>query len=411
MRKAALLLGIALLSGCAAPSMVQSTTQGAAAESESGSAVSAAPLFEETGMLENEDAFFHECRITLGDAISVQGGGALVEGNRIAISEGGVYEIAGTLKGGTIAVDSDDPVKLILNGAAIESDGAAISSGGGKLILESAEGTENFLRGGLDPETDAKAALHAKGTLALRGAGALTIDGGSVKGIKAKKLRFSETDLTVAAKDDAIRVSGEATLDGGRIEISAGKKGVSADGDLTVNDGTVTIRECTEGLESKAVLTVNGGFLSIVSSDDGLNAGGEDGEHTILINGGAAFVNSEGDGLDSNGDIRMTGGTFVIFGPTHDHDGALDCGEGYTITVSGGTLLALGSAGMAQTPRENYLFERIGARAGNVVAVTDESGAERISVAIPKDAQTAVFANGEDPSGLKFSVTPVDVLP
>lgn len=391
-RTAALLIGCLLCSGC--------YTAGGYAE-----AAREETSAESSGSLGSVEAFSNECNITFGDMISVCGGGVLVEGNRVSITEGGVYILSGELADGSVEVESGEPVKLILNGAAISGKGTAIRSGG-SLTVESAEGTENSL------SSAEGTALYAAESLTLCGTGALSVSADGGKGIKAGSLGVSECNLTVVSEDDAIRVSGGAVVNGGNFDLSSlNGKGISADGDLTVNDGFLTVRQSTEGLESKAILTVNGGYLSVTSSDDGLNAGGTDGVHTIKINGGFTLVNAEGDGLDSNGDIVMSGGTVIVFGPTHDGDGALDCGEGYKITVSGGTLLALGNARMAQKPEKNYLFEKIGAKAGNVVAVTDEDGFEMISIPIPKDAQTAVYADGSDPAGLRFKVDPVSVLP
>lgn len=391
-RTAALLIGCLLWSGCY-------TADGYTEPAREQTSVGSGEPFG------SGDAFSNECSITLGEMINVCGGGVLVEGNRISITEGGVYIISGELTDGSVEVESADPVKLILNGAAVSGQGAAIRCGG-SLIVESAEGTENSLSAAEDT------ALYAAESLTLCGTGTLSVSADGGKGIKAGSLGVTECGLTVVSEDDAIRVSGEAVVSGGSFDLSSLKgKGISADGDLTVNDGVLTVRQSTEGLESKAILTVNGGYLSVTSSDDGLNAGGTDGVHTIKINGGFTLVNAEGDGLDSNGDIIMNGGTVIVFGPTHDRDGALDCGEGHKITVSGGTLLALGNAAMAQKPEKNYLFETIRAKAGNVVAVIDEDGFEMISIPILKDAQTAVYADGSNPAGLRFRVDPVNVLP
>lgn len=391
-RTAALLIGCLLCSGC---HIADGYTESAREET-----------FAETdGSLGGGDTFSNECSITFGEIISVCGGGALVEGDRVSITEGGVYTLSGELTDRSVEVESGDPVKLILNGAAISGKDTAIRSGG-SLTVETAEGTENFL------SAAEGTALYAAGSLTLCGTGALSISADGGKGIRAGALGVTECALTVVSEDDAIRVSGETVVNGGNFDLSSlNGKGISADGDLTVNDGFLTVRQSTEGLESKAILTVNGGYLSITSTDDGLNAGGSDGAHVIAVNGGFTLVNAEGDGLDSNGDIVMTGGTVIVFGPTHDRDGALDCGDDDTITVSGGTLLALGSAGMARTPEKNYLFGEIGAKAGNVVAVIDEDGFERISIPIPKDAETAVYADGSDPTGLRFKVDPGNVLP
>ena len=74
----------------------------------------------------------------------------------------------------------------------------------------------------------------------------------------------------------------------------------------------------------------------------------------LTIAGGYTVVNAAGDGLDSNGNIVMTGGVIYVFGPSDNGNGAIDYGDGnYSMTISGGTLLAVGSSGMAQAPSNN----------------------------------------------------------
>jgi hypothetical protein len=156
-----------------------------------------------------------------------------------------------------------------------------------------------------------------------------------------------------------------------------GDDGMHADAALTINGGAVTIPTSYEGLES-AVITINAGDINVTSSDDGINvAGGTDGSggmagpgrggrgqggpgaqssetftytgsYYLYINGGTITVNAGGDGLDANGAIEMTGGLVVVNGPTEQMNGALDY-DG-TFNISGGTLIAVGSAGMAQAP-------------------------------------------------------------
>ncbi len=65
----------------------------------------------------------------------------------------------------------------------------------------------------------------------------------------------------------------------------------------------------------------------------------------IRITGGTLQVDAGGDGLDSNGGLYVDGGCVLISGPTSSGDGALDYGS--VAEVTGGTVIAAGSAGMA----------------------------------------------------------------
>ncbi len=69
------------------------------------------------------------------------------------------------------------------------------------------------------------------------------------------------------------------------------------------------------------------------------------GDYYLYINGGTIVVNAAGDGVDVNGAIEMTDGLVIVHGPTEQMNGSLDY-DGY-FNISGGYLVAAGSAGMA----------------------------------------------------------------
>lgn len=100
-------------------------------------------------------------------------------------------------------------------------------------------------------------------------------------------------------------------------------------------------------------------------------------QNILLITGGSVYVNASGDGLDANGYIRIEGGTVVVDGPDNSGNGALD--PGYGAVVTGGVLIAAGATGMEATPDSSstqpVLYAQASLNAGDLFAVTDESGA------------------------------------
>jgi hypothetical protein len=72
------------------------------------------------------------------------------------------------------------------------------------------------------------------------------------------------------------------------------------------------------------------------------------GDFSAVVSGGTLVIDAGGDGFDSNGTAAITGGTVVVNGPTANGNGALDVNGDFTI--SGGVLVAAGSAGMAVAP-------------------------------------------------------------
>lgn len=185
----------------------------------------------------------------------------------------------------------------------------------------------------------------------------------SAKGIKAtNSILIYDGDFTIKSYDDAVHSNNYVGIISGNFEIDSGDDGIHANKELIIDGGNINIAKSYEGLEAQAI-TVNGGDISVIASDDGLNAGGgadssannrqganpfdADTSCVLAINGGNLYVNASGDGVDSNGYLYFNGGNVVIDGPTNNGNGALDAGAG--IVMSGGTVIAIGTSGMAET--------------------------------------------------------------
>ena len=116
--------------------------------------------------------------------------------------------------------------------------------------------------------------------------------------------------------------------------------------------------------------------------------------------------------MDANGSVTMTGGTVLVQGPSANGNGAIDY-DG-TFMMSGGVLVAAGSAGMAQAPTttsaQGALLVRLASaqKAGTVVHIQAADGTPLVTFqatkafqaltvstpAIVKDASYDVFAGG-----------------
>ena len=85
----------------------------------------------------------------------------------------------------------------------------------------------------------------------------------------------------------------------------------------------------------------------------------------------------------------MKGGTVIVCGPTNDVNGPLDSGDNNnTITVTGGTLIAVGSTGMMEVPESNYIAAtNLNAAAGTLIVVTDDADNVLAALKTPKQAQ------------------------
>ncbi|MCU0520879.1 MAG: dockerin type 1, partial [Anaerolineae bacterium] len=132
------------------------------------------------------------------------------------------------------------------------------------------------------------------------------------------------------------------------------------------------------------------------------------GTDCLHLNGGYVYVEAEGDGIDANSPIDMTGGTVIVNGPTEEMNGALDyLGE---LKVTGGLLIAVGSAGMAQAPSTSstqnsvlMVFPAI-QPAGTLVAIEGSNGEDVITFLPTKSYQSVVVSSPVLQKGATYTV-------
>jgi hypothetical protein len=265
----------------------------------------------------------------------------------------------------------------------------------------------------------------------------------SAKGIKAGvSLIIGGGTFVIDSADDAIHSNGSLVIDGGTFIISTGDDAMHADSTLEINGGKISITDSFEGIES-AVITTNDGDIRIISSDDGINlAGGNDGsgmvqgpwpgggpgqggrlgrggspgqdafaysgDYYLYINGGYIVIDAAGDGIDSNGAIEMTDGVVIVNGPTENMNGALDYITSFKIT--GGFLVAAGSAGMAEAPGESSTqcsvllnFDST-LRAGTLLHIQTSQGHDILTFSPTKHYQSLALSSPELVTGATYDV-------
>jgi len=271
----------------------------------------------------------------------------------------------------------------------------------------------------------------------------------SAKGIKGLvSVVINDGTFTINAADDGIHSNGDIILNNGIMSITTGDDGMHADTSLTINGGEITIEDSYEGIES-ALITVNAGNLHIRSIDDGINVSsgvdgsgmgtgfftpgqgqppqpggqpgarpegrfGQDtftntGNDALHINGGYIYVNAAGDGIDVNGAVEMTDGVVLVMGPVENMNGALDYMS--TFNISGGILVAAGSAGMSmglsETSTQNSLllnFDQV-LPAVTSIHIEDVNGNPILTFIPEKEFQSVVFSSPQLESGVEYTMS------
>ena len=215
----------------------------------------------------------------------------------------------------------------------------------------------------------------------------------SYKGLKASSdILISGGSFDITSRDDCIHSNGTITISGGTYTLASGDDGIHADTDLAIsgNSTKLTVTKSYEGIEGTGIV-ISGGDISIVADDDGINAAGGNNGSTgrfgqgsfssstgkIVISGGTLYIKASGDGLDANGTLSVTAGDITVSGPNSGDTSILDYDA--SGTISGGTFVGAGAAGMAQnfssSSTQGCILANVGNQsAGSVIKLTDSDG-------------------------------------
>jgi len=265
--------------------------------------------------------------ILSSDTASCSDTGVDIKSGLITIAEEGIYRLSGSFSG-TICIDADDSdkIQLLLDGTDLTSDGVCsiYVANADKVFITLAEGSTNTFThtGGYSGDDSCDAPIFSHDDLVINGTGSLSI--------------VTDEGNGIVSKDDLKIVSGN-------IDITCEKHGLESNDSLDIADGDIVVHDSFEGIEAMNI-AIYGGNIDITSSDDGINASG-DGSCSIDIYNGTVRINASGDGIDSNGTFDMRGGALYISGPENNGNAALDYQTSSSVT--GGTVIAIGSSGMA----------------------------------------------------------------
>lgn len=344
------------------------------------------------------------------------------------------------VKGKDCIVAKGAVIKATSGSDALESSGST-KSGSGFIILDqcrinvTADGDGIQAAGAASLTNTDFTAVTGGGSANSINAGSNQFGGGyttstqtnsvSTKAVKAQtELVINGGTFNIDSADDAIHSDSAIVIESGTITIESGDDGIHADDSLTVKNGVINIKRCYEGLESMK-LSIAGGTIDITADDDGLNAaggndssslGGRPGQNSfsssseqyLKISGGRISIDAGGDGIDINGSVTMTAGSLTVNGPLSDGNGALDYDTGFQMT--GGTIAAAGSAGMAMAPDTTSSICSVlinfdsALAAGTTVRIQDENGKTVIAFTPAKQFQSLALSCSALKNGQTYTV-------
>ena len=234
--------------------------------------------------------------------------------------------------------------------------------------------------------------LHADGDLIITD-GTINVTK-SYEGLEGMTVTVEDGNISVVSSDDGINAAGDGTSEESSQSGTPPEKPDGSDstedrpeppGGFDKNDNSSADSNSDSNSDSKPADLPdgnagpgdgnggpgggNGGPGGGNGGPDGSNGGPGDGMeeatdyNLIQISGGKIYINASGDGIDSNGNLTVTGGEIYVDGPTSGGDGALDCSG--TALISGGTVIAVGSSGMAEN------FDSSSAQGSMITTVSD----------------------------------------
>ena len=292
-----------------------------------------------------------------------------------------------TINDGTYTISSGDD--------GMHADSALLVNGGTITVTESYEGLEGLnvtINDGKIDITASDDGINAAGGNDQSGFGGMGGDG--FKGMQAPDAQKSDSasDSTSdnTQKSDDTSDTAQTT---GNIAVAAQKSDDASD---TVQDtGNITVAAQKSDSSSDTSQDTD------TASED---------EMWMVINGGYVHVLAGGDGLDSNGDLTINGGEVYVDGPSDNGNSAIDYGEKSSFYINGGTVVAVGSSGMAEDvssdSKQQVAFVKLDSQAdaGDVI-LKDADGNEIISYTAQKKYDCVIISTADLKAGQTYTLS------
>ncbi len=305
----------------------------------------------------------------------------------LEITDPGVYELSGSLKG-NITINTDDNVKLVLNNVSITSDnGPAIYVIDSKnVVIELSDGTYNTLTDNesyTSYDEDVNGVIYSECDLILQGSGTLYVNALYEDGIVGKDdLKIIDGTYVIESVDDAIRgrdsiyiINGDFTIESGGDGLKSTKDTDDEKGFILIENGTFNINAELDGIQAEMKLIIYDGEFNITTGGGSSNASTNDtwgtwNSHSsssttnnsakglkagsnLVIYDGDFNINSSDDSIHSNGSIKLANGnytissgddgvhadeTLIINNGTYDINQSYEGLEASVITINNGTI-------------------------------------------------------------------------
>lgn len=302
----------------------------------------------------------------------------------------------------------------------IKSDGALYVNGG-TFTINSADdsfhsNSDATINDGTYTISSGDDGIHADSALLVNGGTITVIE--SYEGLEGLNITINDGKIDITASDDGMNAAGgnDASGFGGRG--GDGFKGMQApDSARKSNDTSDNTSDNTQKPDDTSDTAQTTGNITVAAqksdstSDTAQNTDtASDDEMWMVINGGYVHVLAGGDGLDSNGDLTINGGEVYVDGPSDNGNSAIDYGEKSSFDINGGTVVAVGSSGMAEDvssdSKQQVAFVKLDSQvdAGDVI-LKDADGNEIISYTVQKKYDCVIISTADLQAGQTYTLS------
>ena len=257
----------------------------------------------------------------------------------ITITEAGVYTLSGKISNGSVTVNTDGNVKLILNNVTITNNSgpSIIILNAKNTVIELADNTVNTLTDGKTyTNSEYDGCIYSKDDLIIGGNGKLIINANYQDGIVSNDdLKITSGTYEINTVDDGIRGKDSVYIVNGTFKITAGGDAIKATndtdtdkGNIKIDNGTFKIVANNDGVQAEKKLIIQNGTFDITSgggstgtvtkqfdtnktNSNESNKGLKTGDNLVIYNG-TFTINSKDDGIHSNGALVINNGEFTI---------------------------------------------------------------------------------------------------
>lgn len=317
----------------------------------------------------------------------------------------------------------------------IKSDGALYVNGG-TFTINSADdsfhsNSDVTINDGTYTISSGDDGMHADSALLVNG-GTITVTE-SYEGLEGLNVTINDGKIDIIASDDGINAAGGNDQSGFGGMGGDGFKGMQAPDAQKSDSASDSTSDNTQKSDDTSDTAQTTGNIAVAAqkSDDASDTVQDTGNITVaaqksdtsqdtdaasedemwmVINGGYVHVLAGGDGLDSNGDLTINGGEVYVDGPSDNGNSAIDYGEKSSFYINGGTVVAVGSSGMAEDvssdSKQQVAFVKLDSQAdaGDVI-LKDADGNEIISYTAQKKYDCVIISTADLKAGQTYTLS------